>query len=62
MAPVARAAVAAGADGLIIEVHNQPEKALCDGAQSLLPAQITELSTQLHGIAASIGRSFQPAA
>ena len=42
----------AGADGLIIEVHNQPEKALCDGAQSLLPAQMTELSTQIHGIAA----------
>ena len=61
VAPVARAAVAAGADGLIIEVHNQPEKALCDGAQSLLPGQITELATQLHGIASAIGRSFQPA-
>ena len=62
VAPVARAAIAAGADGLIIEVHNQPDKALCDGAQSLLPGQITELSTQIHGIAQSIGRSFQPAA
>jgi 3-deoxy-7-phosphoheptulonate synthase len=62
VAPVARAAVAAGADGLIIEVHNQPEKALCDGAQSLLPGQITELAIQVQGIAKAIGRSFQPAA
>ena len=37
--PMALAAVAAGADGLIIEVHNNPQKALCDGAQSLTPAQ-----------------------
>jgi 3-deoxy-7-phosphoheptulonate synthase len=62
VAPVARAAVAAGADGLIVEVHNQPEKALCDGAQSLLPAQITELAKQVSGIAQSIGRSFHPVA
>jgi 3-deoxy-7-phosphoheptulonate synthase len=62
VAPVARAAVAAGADGLLIEVHNQPERALCDGAQSLLPAQMAELAQQIHGIAASIGRRFQPAA
>src|SRR4029434_1213075 len=52
--PMARAAVAAGADGLLIEVHNEPERALCDGAQSLLPAQIDELSRQIAGIAASI--------
>jgi 3-deoxy-7-phosphoheptulonate synthase len=58
VAPVARAAVAAGADGLLIEVHNQPEKALCDGAQSLLPPQMEELGKQLHGIAVSIGRHF----
>ena len=62
VAPVARAAVAAGADGLIVEVHNQPEKALCDGAQSLLPGQIEELGRQVSGIAQSIGRRFQPAA
>ena len=62
VAPVARAAIAAGADGLIIEVHNQPDKALCDGAQSLLPAQITELAHQITGIAQSIGRRFQPVA
>tara|TARA_B100000315_G_scaffold212205_1_gene209447 strand:- start:103 stop:873 length:771 start_codon:yes stop_codon:yes gene_type:complete len=41
--PIAKAAVAAGADGLEIEVHNHPEKALCDGAQSLLPEQFREL-------------------
>jgi 3-deoxy-7-phosphoheptulonate synthase len=58
VAPVARAAVAAGADGLLIEVHNQPEKALCDGAQSLLPQQMSDLGKQLHGIAESIGRHF----
>jgi 3-deoxy-7-phosphoheptulonate synthase len=58
VAPVARAAIAAGADGLLIEVHNQPEKALCDGAQSLLPQQIDDLGRQLHGIAESIGRHF----
>jgi 3-deoxy-7-phosphoheptulonate synthase len=58
VAPVARAAVAAGADGLLIEVHHQPEKALCDGAQSLLPQQMADLGRQLHGIAQSIGRHF----
>jgi 3-deoxy-7-phosphoheptulonate synthase len=62
VAPVARAAVAAGADGLLVEVHNQPERALCDGAQSLLPTQIEELSKQIAGIARSIGREFQPVA
>ena len=41
--PLAKAAVAAGADGLMIEVHNDPKNALCDGAQSLTPAQFTEL-------------------
>jgi 3-deoxy-7-phosphoheptulonate synthase len=54
--PAARAAVAAGADGLLIEVHNQPEKALCDGAQSLLPEQIQALSRDLDAIAHVIGR------
>ena len=42
------AAVAAGADGLMIEVHNAPEKALCDGAQSLTPAQFQEVSRRVH--------------
>jgi 3-deoxy-7-phosphoheptulonate synthase len=56
--PAARAAVAAGADGLLIEVHNQPEKAVCDGAQSLLPEQMIALSHQLGAIARVIGRDF----
>ena len=43
VAPLAKTAVAAGADGIMIEVHNDPAKALCDGAQSLNPAQFDEL-------------------
>lgn len=47
---MACAAVAAGADGLMIEVHNDPEHALCDGAQSLTPAQFDEVSHRVHAI------------
>jgi len=54
--PMARAAVAAGADGLLIEVHNEPERALCDGAQSLLPEQFEKLMTQLRMIAPAVER------
>ena len=57
VAPMARAAVAAGADGLIIEVHPDPDRALSDGAQSLHPAQFEELMGQLKLIAAAVGRS-----
>jgi 3-deoxy-7-phosphoheptulonate synthase len=56
VAPMARAAVAAGADGLLIEVHHSPETALCDGAQSLYPAQFRELMSQLHIIAPAVQR------
>jgi 3-deoxy-7-phosphoheptulonate synthase len=56
--PMARAAVAAGADGIIIEVHPQPEKALSDGVQSQTPAQFTETMAQLRAVAAAIGRSI----
>ena len=56
--PMARAAVAAGADGLLIEVHPDPDHALSDGAQSLKPEQFTELMTQLRGIAAAVGRTL----
>ena len=55
--PMARAAVAAGADGLIIEVHPDPEKALSDGAQSLYPEQFRELVGQLRIIAEAVGRT-----
>jgi len=56
--PMARAAVAAGADGLLIEVHHDPDNALCDGAQSLLPEQFKALMDQLKMIAAAISRAM----
>jgi 3-deoxy-7-phosphoheptulonate synthase len=56
--PMARAAVAAGADGLLIEVHNEPDKALCDGAQSLLPEQFERLMAQLRMIAPAVERTM----
>jgi 3-deoxy-7-phosphoheptulonate synthase len=58
VAPMARAAVAAGADGLLIEVHHAPETALCDGAQSLYPAQFKELMAQLNIIAPAVQRAM----
>jgi len=58
VAPMARAAVAAGADGLIVEVHHDPDHALSDGAQSLLPAQFDRLMAELRIIAPAIGRSI----
>ena len=54
---MAMAAVAAGADGLIIEVHNDPKNALCDGAQSITPAQFNDLMGKLAPMAACVGRS-----
>jgi 3-deoxy-7-phosphoheptulonate synthase len=58
VAPMARAAVAAGADGLIIEVHHNPDRALSDGAQSMYPAQFDRLMAELRIIAPAIGRSI----
>jgi 3-deoxy-7-phosphoheptulonate synthase len=55
--PMARAAVAAGADGLLIEVHDDPDKALSDGAQSLYPDQFERLMGELRIIAPVLGRS-----
>ncbi len=55
--PMARAAVAAGADGLIVEVHHDPDHALSDGAQSLRPQQFAEMMEQLGIIARAVGRS-----
>jgi len=54
--PMARAAVAAGADGLLIEVHNDPERALSDGAQSLYFEQFEKLMSELRMIAPAVGR------
>jgi 3-deoxy-7-phosphoheptulonate synthase len=59
--PMARAAVAAGADGVIIEVHPDPDRALSDGAQSLFPTQFEELMEQIGMIAEAIGRRITPA-
>jgi 3-deoxy-7-phosphoheptulonate synthase len=58
--PMARAAVAAGADGLMIEVHPDPDHARSDGAQSLWPDQFDELVTQVALIAEAIGRRISP--
>jgi 3-deoxy-7-phosphoheptulonate synthase len=58
VAPMARAAVAAGADGLIIEVHCDPDHAKSDGAQSMFPAQFDRLMAELRIIAPAIGRSI----
>jgi 3-deoxy-7-phosphoheptulonate synthase len=58
VAPMARAAVAAGADGLLIEVHCDPDHALSDGAQSMFPNQFDRLMAELRIIAPAIGRSI----
>ena len=57
VAPMARAAVAAGCDGLLMEVHPNPDKALSDGAQSLNPEQFTKLMAELRIIALAVGRT-----
>jgi 3-deoxy-7-phosphoheptulonate synthase len=57
VAPMARAAVAAGADGLLVEVHPDPDHALSDGAQSLFPEQFEDMMRQLRMIAAAVGRT-----
>ena len=56
--PMARAALAAGADGLLVEVHHDPEKALSDGAQALYPAQFVQLMKELKMIAPAVGRTI----
>ena len=56
--PMSRAAVAAGADGLIIEVHNAPEKALCDGAQSLRPQEFADLVEGLRPFVKLCGKEW----
>jgi 3-deoxy-7-phosphoheptulonate synthase len=56
--PLSRAAIAVGADGLIVEVHPQPDKALSDGAQSLYPEQFEHLMTQVRQIAPVLGRTI----
>ena len=58
IAPISKAAIAAGADGLLIEVHTHPEEALSDGAQSLLPKDFKRLVRELGRIAKAVGRSI----
>ena len=58
ISPLAKAAVAVGADGLIIEVHNNPEKALCDGPQSIRPNDYETLVQELKAIATAVGREL----
>jgi 3-deoxy-7-phosphoheptulonate synthase len=58
--PMARAAIAAGADGVMVEVHPDPERAMSDGAQSLYPDQFEELMEQIAVIAEAIGRDLVP--
>lgn len=56
--PLARGAIAVGADGVIVEVHHEPENALSDGAQSLYPMQFKQLLMQLNQIASIVNREF----
>ena len=56
--PMARAAVAVGADGVLVEVHHQPEKALSDGPQSIYPAQFAEMMSELERIAPVVHRTL----
>jgi 3-deoxy-7-phosphoheptulonate synthase len=57
--PMSRAAIAVGADGLIVETHNDPEKALCDGQQSLNPREMAELIKQIKSLASVIGKKVR---
>lgn len=58
VAPMAKAAVAAGADGLLIEVHSNPECAMCDGEESIKPSRFKQLMAELHGLAQAVGREL----
>ena len=62
VAALALAGIAAGADGIIVEVHDRPEQARCDGPQALLPEQFAELVGQIGKIAAALGRELVPPA
>ena len=56
--PMSRAAIAAGADGIMVEVHHDPEKALCDGPQSLYPSQFSGLVDQIKMIAPIVNKKL----
>jgi 3-deoxy-7-phosphoheptulonate synthase len=57
--PLSRAAVAVGADGLLVEVHHQPDRALSDGMQSIVPAEFEQLMAEVRQIAAVLNRSLK---
>ncbi len=57
VSPLARSAVAIGADGILVDVHPAPETALVDGAQAILPTEFTELMSQIRALAGALGRS-----
>ncbi|MDI3270606.1 MAG: 3-deoxy-7-phosphoheptulonate synthase, partial [Bacillota bacterium] len=57
--PMARAALAAGADGIMVEVHPEPEKALSDGDQALTPRELSLLSKEMEDLAGALGRRFK---
>src|SRR5574341_774966 len=59
--PLSRAAVAAGADGLLVEVHHEPDRALSDGMQSILRSEFAQLTDEIRQIAAVLGRSLNSA-
>jgi 3-deoxy-7-phosphoheptulonate synthase len=61
VAPMSRASIAAGADGVLIEVHHKPEEALSDGPQAILPAAFAQIVRECDAIAQVVGRSLQPA-
>jgi 3-deoxy-7-phosphoheptulonate synthase len=56
--PLTRAAIAAGADGVVVDVHPQPHMALCDGAQALTPEDIQDLASTMVGLTGAVGRQF----
>jgi 3-deoxy-7-phosphoheptulonate synthase len=58
VAPMARAAIAAGADGVMVDVHHDPGEALCDGPQALTPADLLVLSKDLNALAFALGRQL----
>jgi len=58
--PMGRAAIAAGADGLLVEMHPNPDRAMSDGGQSLFPEQFARLVRETRAIAEAIGRSLAP--
>ena len=61
VAPMSRASIAAGADGVLIEVHHKPEEALSDGPQAILPEAFAQIVRECDAIARVVGRSLQPA-